>query len=87
MESGTEEVRTTDRIIRQGKALVRAIEALETIKRTGPIEELMSWFLLQAYRRRLRAIVASAPAWMTEQILSVSQHIDEDRPAIWLSDN
>jgi hypothetical protein len=51
----------TDTVPRQGKALVRAIEALETIEPTGPIERVQAWFLLQAYRRRLRALVAAAP--------------------------
>ncbi|MEA3376768.1 MAG: hypothetical protein U9R72_11305 [Chloroflexota bacterium] len=42
--------------------LVERIETLDTIEPTGPIEQAMTWLLLQAYRRRLRAIVASAPA-------------------------
>jgi hypothetical protein len=41
------EPETTDRIVGQGRALVRAIEALETIESTGPIERVMTWFLLQ----------------------------------------
>ena len=77
----------TERILQQGKALVRAIEALETIQPTGPLERTMVWFLLKAYRRRLRAIVGSAPTWMSEEILSASQRIGEDRPAVWLSEN
>ena len=77
----------TDRVLEQGKALVRAIEALETIEPTGPIESAMVWLLLQAYRRRLRGIVELAPEWVTEEILSASQHIDEGRAAIWLSKN
>jgi hypothetical protein len=40
----------TDRIIQQGQALVRAIETLETIEPTGPIERVQVWFLLHAYR-------------------------------------
>jgi hypothetical protein len=54
----------TDRVLEQGKALVRAIEALETIEPTGPIESAMVWVLLQAYRRRLRGIVELAPDWV-----------------------
>ena len=77
----------TDRILEQGKALVRAIEALDTIHPTGPLEQAMVWLLLKAYRRRLRAIVAAAPTWMGEEILSASQAIGSDRPAVWLSDN
>jgi hypothetical protein len=51
-----------ERIPDPGNALVRAIEALEAIGPTGPIERVQSWFLLQAYRRRLRTVVAAAPA-------------------------
>lgn len=39
----------TERIVEQGKALVRAIEALETTEPTGPIERVMTWLLLKAY--------------------------------------
>lgn len=78
---------TTKRILEQGQALVRAIEALETIDHTGPLERAQVWMLLQAYRRRLRAIVGTAPDWLAEEILSASQAIDKDRPAVWLSEN
>jgi NAD(P)-dependent dehydrogenase (short-subunit alcohol dehydrogenase family) len=74
VETG-KEVTATERILRQGKALVRGIEALESIEASGPIERTMAALLLQAYRRRLRAIVASAPTWVSEEILSA------DRPA------
>jgi hypothetical protein len=47
-------------------ALVRAIDALETIEPTGPIERVQAWFLLQAYRRGLRGIVELAPEWVGE---------------------
>ena len=77
----------TERILEQGQALVRAIEALETIDPTGPIERVQAWFLLQAYRRRLRALVVTAPSWVCEEILSASQPIDSHRPAVWLSEN
>jgi hypothetical protein len=77
----------TGRILEQGQALVRATEALETIEPTGPIERVQAWFLLQAYRRRLRAIVGSAPVWVSEEILSASQQIRDDRPVRWMSDN
>jgi hypothetical protein len=80
-------VNPTERILEQGQALVRAIEALETIDHTGPIERAIVWFLLETYRHRLRSIVASAPAWVVEQILSASGHIDDDRPVLWMSDN
>ncbi len=77
----------TDRIIEQGRALVRAIEALDTIEPTGPIERFLVWFLQSAYKHRLRAIVKAAPSWVTEEILSASEHLRSDRPAVWWSDN
>jgi hypothetical protein len=67
----------TDRVLQQGKALVRAIEALETIEPTGPIERAHARFLLQAHRRRLRGIVALAPEWVAEDILSASQRTQD----------
>lgn len=82
-----ERLNRTERTLAQGEALVRAVEALETIEPTGPIERVITWLLLEAYRRRVRAIVASAPAWVAEHVLSTSKHVDEDRPVVWLSDN
>jgi hypothetical protein len=52
----------TDRIIAQGRALVRAIEALGTIEPTGPFERALARLLMAAYKRRLRAIVKVVPA-------------------------
>jgi hypothetical protein len=75
------------RTIRQGKALVRAIESLAVIEPTGPIEQFIVSVLLPAYKRRLRGIVESAPAWVTEEILSASEHSEGERPAVWWSDN
>ena len=42
----------TDHIIAQGRALVRAIEALGTIESIGPLERLLAGLLLSAYERR-----------------------------------
>jgi hypothetical protein len=47
----------TNRVIEQGKALVRAIEALGTIEPTGPTERALARLLLAGYKRRLRAII------------------------------
>jgi len=69
----------TDRIIAQGKALVHAIEAPDTIEPSGPIEHALAGLLQAAYKRRLRAIVEAAPAWVSEEILSTSEHIDDRR--------
>lgn len=77
----------TRRILQQGEALVRAIEAVDIIQPRGPIERTMAALLLRTHRRRLRAIVVSAPTWVSEEILSASQEIDDQRPAVWLSDN
>jgi hypothetical protein len=78
---------TTDRILRQGRALVQAIEGLSEIKPTGPIERVIAGLLLAAYRRRLRGIVEAAPAWVVEEILSASQRIGDDRAALWMSES
>jgi hypothetical protein len=42
----------TDRILRQGRARVRAIEALGTIEPTGPFERTLARLLVAAYKRR-----------------------------------
>jgi hypothetical protein len=77
----------TDHIIVQGKALVRAIEALGTIEPSGLFERWLAGLLQAAYKRRLRAIVEAVPAWMTEEILSASEHIGDDRAVLWISKN
>jgi hypothetical protein len=77
----------TDRIIEQGCALVRAIEALDTIEPTGPIEQFLVWFLQSAYKHRLRAIVKTAPSWVTEEILRASERMGGDRAVSWISRN
>ena len=82
-----EEVAVVDRVIAQGRALVRAIEALGVIEPSGCFERTLARLLLVAYKRRLRAIVGVAPAWVSEEILSASRHIPNDRPVLWMSDN
>jgi hypothetical protein len=77
----------TDRILRQGRALVRAIEALGTIEPTGPFERALARLLMAAYKRRLRAIVKVVPTWVSEEILSASEHIGDDRAVLWMSEN
>jgi len=52
----------TDHIIEQGKALVRAIEALGTIDPSGPFERIIAGLLLAAYKQRLREPVGFCPA-------------------------
>ena len=77
----------TDRIIAQGKALVRAIEALGTIEPTGPTERVLARMLLAGYKRRLRAIIEAVPDRVAEEILSASERIGDDRAALWMSEN
>jgi hypothetical protein len=72
----------TERVLGQGKALVRAIEALETVQATGPLDRAMVWLLLQAYRRGLRPIVGATPAWLAEEIVSASERIGGDPPPV-----
>jgi hypothetical protein len=77
----------TDRIIAQGPALVRAIGALGTIDPTGPFERALARLLMAAYKRCLRGIVKLAPTWVSEEMLSASEHIREDRAVLWVSKN
>ena len=77
----------TDHLISQGRALVRAIEALGTIEHTGPVERGLARVLMAAYKRRLRAIVKVAPTWVSEEILSASERIGDKRAALWMSED
>jgi hypothetical protein len=43
-----------DRILTQGRALVRALEALGTVQPSGPFERALARPLMAAYKRRLR---------------------------------
>ena len=72
----------TERALEQGKALAKAIESVETIESTGPIERVPAWFLLQAYRRRRRAIAEAPPDWLAEVILSASHATVLGQPLI-----
>jgi len=77
----------TDRIISQGRALVRAIEALGAIEPTGPFEWARARLLMAAYKRRRRAIVKVAPTWASQEILSASERIGDERAVLWLGEN
>jgi hypothetical protein len=77
----------TEHIIRQGRALVRVIEALSVIEPTGWFERAVVRLLVAGYRRRLRVIIGTTPAWVGEEILSASEHIGDRRAALWLSEN
>jgi hypothetical protein len=60
---------------------------MSTIEPSGWFERWHARRLQAAYKQRLRAIVAAAPSWVTEEILSASKHIESDRPAVWFSEN
>jgi len=47
----------------------------------------LAGLLLAGYKRRLRAIVGAAPDWVTEEILSASEHVGDDKAAAWVSRN
>jgi hypothetical protein len=70
---GGNDLNLTDRIIAQGRAFVRAVEALATIEPTDPFERALARLLMAAYKRRLRVIVEAAPAWVSEEALSTSE--------------
>lgn len=71
----------TNRIIAQGRALVRAIEALGEIEPSGWFERALTRLLLAAYKRRLRGILGAVPDWAKTKILNTAL---EDRPmSLW----
>jgi hypothetical protein len=76
-------VNPTDKLLQQGKALVRAIEALDTIEPTGPIERVQAWFLIKAYKCWLRVIVASDPPALPTPCTNTAWrpcHVAQHRP-------
>jgi len=75
VEAAVIETDPTDRTIAQGRILVWAIEALDTIEPVSPLERAMTELLQAAYKRCLRTIVAEAPSWVSEEILSADQMI------------
>jgi len=42
---------------------------------------------MAAYKHRLRAIVKDAPTWVSEKILSASEHIGDKRAVLWMGEN
>ena len=77
----------TDRILRQGRALVRAIGTLGTIPPSDPFKHVLACLLIVAYQRQLRAIAVATPVCVSEEILSVSERTGDDRAVLWLSAN
>jgi hypothetical protein len=77
MVRSTNDPTHTDRIIAQGKALVRTIKALGTFEPSGPLERWQVRLLQPAYNQRLQATVATVPDWVAEESLSTSEHIEE----------
>lgn len=69
--------------IEQGRALVRAIEALGVIEPTAWFERAIASLLLAAYKRRLRAIIGAVPTWMGDCILQASERIPDPEEALF----
>ena len=67
----------TAHIIAQGRALVRAIEALGIVEPSGWFERAIAGLLLAGYKRRLRAVVEVAPSWVGEEIPCASERIGD----------
>ena len=78
-----DDAKITDRVIRQGRALVRAIEALEIIEPSASFEHAIAGLLVKAYKRRLRAIVGAVPTWAGDRILAASESIPDRRAALF----
>ncbi len=62
----------TDSPIDQGRALVRAIEALGIVEMSDPFERAVAELFQAACERRLLDILDTAPQCVTEDILSAS---------------
>jgi len=73
----------TDGLIAQGRALVWAIEALDTVQPSRPFEIELAQLLRDACKRCLRDIVAEAPSWASAEILGAGQVVQDDRLEEW----
>lgn len=74
-----------DRVIRQGRALVRAIEGLSEIEPSGWFERALVRLLLAGYRRRLRGIVDAVPEWAKAKILGASA--GDESMVLWVDED
>ena len=79
-------------LIRSPKFLVSLQTFIERIRILGRtalsgLHLLLARLLMAAYKRRLRGIVAAAPTWVSEEILSASEHIGDDRVVLWITKN
>jgi hypothetical protein len=75
----TIDLKTTITIVEQVKALVRAIESLDVIESNSPWERQVAQLLRAAYKRKLQDIAETAPASISEEILSACGDIDDER--------
>lgn len=80
-------IELTNDVISCGPTFVCATKALGAIQPTGPFERALVCLLVPAYKCRLRAIVEAVLAWASEEILSASEHIGDDRAVLWVSKN
>ena len=74
------------RLIRQGRALVRAIEALQIIEPSDDSERASTHLLVKAYKLRLREIIGTAPTWIGNRIFEALQSFP-DRKAVLFGEN
>lgn len=69
LSNNSNNTEVTDEIITQGRSLLRAIEQLDVIIASGQVESQLAEQLAGAYRHRLRALLKTAPTWISEKIL------------------
>ena len=62
----------SEHAVTQGRSLVSAIEALETIEPSAWFERNIARLLVKSYKLRLHAIIGAAPAWVGNRILAAS---------------
>lgn len=77
----------TSRIVEQGRALIRAVEALEVIEPTGWFERAIVRLLVAAYERRLEVVFTSMPEWVVAKILDASKDFEEGKYVARISNN
>jgi hypothetical protein len=58
-----------------------------TIRPSSPFERALARLIQAAYKRRIQSVVETVLTWMSEEMLSPSECIGDQRAALWTSEN
>jgi hypothetical protein len=58
-----------------------------TIRPSSPFERALARLIQAAYKRRIQSVVETVLTWMSEEMLSPSERVGDQRAALWTSEN